>query len=119
MLNTFKGLKPFQLSEFILLTSFAFIIPSSWLIATYIMIALFINTILKGVFEDGIKINELQYKNKLAYFISIAFWLIFAISFLYSENSDEARFQIGKNYHSLYFLYISCALIYLTLTKIE
>ena len=49
MLNTFKGLKPFQLSEFILLTSFAFIIPSSWLIATYIMIALFINTILKGV----------------------------------------------------------------------
>ena len=121
MLNTFKGLKPFQLSEFILLTSFAFIIPSSWLIATYIMIALFINTILKGVFEDGIKINELQYKNKLAYFISIAFWLIFAISFLYSENSDEARFQIGKKLSFLIFpLYFMCSnLSYLNKDRIR
>lgn len=121
MLNTFKGLKPFQLSEFILLISFAFIIPSSWMIATYIMIALFVTTILRGVFEEGFKINQLQYKNKLTYFIFIAFWVTFAISFLYSDNSAEARFQIGKKLPFFLFpLYFLCSnLSYLTKDRIR
>ena len=96
MFTTFKGLKPFQLSEYIFLTLFAFFIPISWRIATFLMIGLFICCILKGIFEDGFKINLLQYNNKVVYFIFIAFWLIYAISFLYSENSTEARIQIGK-----------------------
>ena len=96
MLNSFKGLKIFQSSEFILLALFAFVIPFSWRIATFIMIVIFINCILKGIFEEGFKINPLQYKNKSIYFISIAFWALYAISFLYSENTAEARIQIGK-----------------------
>ena len=121
MLNIFRGLKPFQLSEFVLLATFAFIIPISWKIATYVMIALFINTFLKGVFEEGFKRNKLQYKNKLTYFIFIAYWLIFAISFLYSENSDEARFQIGKKLSfflfPIFFLYSN--LEYLNINRIR
>ena len=97
MLLSFKGLKPFQLSEYIFLVLFAFFVPMSWRIATYVMIGLFVCTILKGIFEEGFKTNELQYRNKFAYFIFIAFWVIYAISFLYSENTAEARKSLGGN----------------------
>mgnify|MGYP003440330683 CR=1 FL=1 len=103
MFTTFKNLKPFQLSEYIFLALFAFLIPISWRIATYVMIGLFLSCILKGIFEGGFKPNPSQYKNKLVYFIFIAFWLIYAISFLYSENTAEARIQIGKKLSFLLF----------------
>ena len=121
MLNSFKGLKIFQSSEFILLALFAFVIPFSWRIATFIMIVIFINCILKGIFEEGFKINPLQYKNKSIYFISIAFWALYAISFLYSENTAEARIQIGKKLSflllPLFFLFSN--LSYLTKKRVR
>lgn len=103
MLNPFRELKSFQLTEYILLLSFALVIPFSWIIATYVMIALFVTSILRGIFENGYAINKSQYKNKLTYFIFIAFWLIYAISFLYSDDSAEARIQIGKKLSFLLF----------------
>ena len=103
MLNSFRGLKPFQLSEYILLIAYAFVIPFSWRIATYVMIAIFVTTILRGIFEEGFKTNQAQYNNRFIYFISIAFWLIYAISFLYSENTFEARILIGRKLSFLLF----------------
>ena len=103
MLNSFRELKSFQLAEYILLLSFAFVIPFSWTIATYVMIALFFTSILRGFFENGYSISKSQYKNKSVYFIFIAFWLIYAISFLYSDDSAEARIQIGKKLSFLLF----------------
>ena len=121
MLLLFKGLKPFQLSEYIFLALFAFFIPMSWRIATYAMIGLFVCTILKGIFEEGFKINELQYRNKFAYFIFIAFWIIYAISFLYSENTAEARMQIGKKLSFLLFplFFMTSNLSYLTKDRVR
>ena len=121
MLLSFKGLKPFQLSEYIFLALFAFFIPMSWRIATYAMIGLFVCTILKGIFEEGFKINELQYRNKFAYFIFIAFWIIYAISFLYSENTAEARMQIGKKLSFLLFplFFMTSNLSYLTKDRVR
>ena len=121
MLLSFKGLKPFQLSEYIFLVLFAFFVPMSWRIATYAMIGLFVCTILKGIFEEGFKKNELQYRNKFAYFIFIAFWIIYAISFLYSENTAEARVQIGKKLPFLLFplFFMTSNLSYLTKDRIR
>ena len=121
MLLSFKGLKPFQLSEYIFLVLFAFFVPMSWRIATYVMIGLFVCTILKGIFEEGFKKNELQYRNKFAYFIFIAFWVIYAISFLYSENTAEARVQIGKKLPFLLFplFFMTSNLSYLTKDRVR
>ena len=121
MLLSFKGLKPFQLSEYIFLVLFAFFVPMSWRIATYAMIGLFVCTILKGIFEEGFKKNELQYRNKFAYFIFIAFWVIYAISFLYSENTAEARVQIGKKLPFLLFplFFMTSNLSYLTKDRVR
>ncbi len=121
MLLSFKGLKPFQLSEYIFLVLFAFFIPMSWRIATYAMIGLFVCTILKGIFEEGFKKNELQYRNKFAYFIFISFWVIYAISFLYSENTAEARVQIGKKLPFLLFplFFMTSNLSYLTKDRVR
>ena len=121
MLLLFKGLKPFQLSEYVFLVLFAFLVPMSWRIATYAMIGLFICTILKGIFEEGFKTNELQYRNKFAYFIFIAFWIIYAISFLYSENTAEARMQIGKKLSFLLFplFFMTSNLSYLTKDRVR
>ena len=121
MLLSFKGLKPFQLSEYIFLALFAFFIPMSWRIATYAMIGIFVCTILKGIFEEGFKTNELQYRNKFAYFIFIAFWIVYAISFLYSENTAEARVQIGKKLSFLLFplFFMTSNLSYLTKDRVR
>lgn len=121
MLNSFRELKSFQLAEYILLLSFAFVIPFSWTIATYVMIALFFTSILRGFFENGYSINKSQYKNKFAYFIFIAFWFIYAISFLYSDDSAEARIQIGKKLSFLLFpIFFLCSnLSYLTKDRIR
>ena len=116
-----KELKTFQQLEYICLLLFAFVIPMSWRIATYVMIILFVVAVLKGVFENGFSINETQYRNKVAYFIFVAFWFIYAISFLYSDNTAEARVQIGKKLSFLLFpLYFLCSnLSYLNKERIR
>lgn len=121
MFTAFKGLKPFQLSEYIFLALFAFCVPFSWRIATYVMIGLALSCVLKGVFEEGFKINQLQYKNKLVYIVSIAFWALYAVSFFYSENTAEARFQIGKKLPFFLFplFFMTSNLSYLTKDRIR
>ena len=121
MLVSYKGLKPFQLVEYIFLSLFAFFIPISWRIATYLMAGLFMSAVLKGIFEEGFKINKLQYRNKIAYFIFVAFWLIYAVSFLYSDNTAEARMQIGKKLSFLLFplFFMTSNLSYLTKDRVR
>lgn len=121
MIESFNGLKPFQLSEYIFLALFAFFVPISWRIATYIMIGLAMSCIFKGIFEEGFKRNNLQYKNKYVYIISIAFWVLYAISFFYSENTAEARVQIGKKLSFLLFplFFMTSNLSYLTKERIR
>lgn len=121
MISMLKELKTFQQLEYICLLLFAFVIPMSWRIATYVMIILFVVAVLKGVFENGFSINETQYRNKVAYFIFVAFWFIYAISFLYSDNTAEARVQIGKKLSFLLFpLYFLCSnLSYLNKERIR
>lgn len=114
-------LKPFQFAEFIFLILVAFFVPISWRIASYVMIGLFVSTILKGVFEEGFKNNPLQYNNRIIYIIFIAFWVLYAVSFVYSENSAEARVQIGKKLPFLLFsLFFLCSnLSYLTKDRVK
>lgn len=121
MFTSYKGLKPFQLVEYIFLSLFAFFIPISWRIATYLMAGLFTSAVLKGVFEEGFRINKLQYRNNIAYFIFIAFWLIYAVSFLYSDNTAEARMQIGKKLSFLLFplFFMTSNLSYLTKDRVR
>lgn len=121
MLAAFKGLRPFQLSEYIFLALFAFFVPISWRIATYVMIAIFITTILRGIFEEGFKVNQLQYKNRTVYLMFIAFWLLYAISFLYSDNAAEARVQIGKKLPFMLFplFFMMSNLSYLTKERVR
>lgn len=121
MLNSFKGLKIFQLSEYLLLALFAFVVPFSWRIATFIIIAIFTATVLKGIFEEGFKPNPYQYQNKFTYIVFIAFWFLYAISFLYSENTAEARIQIGKKLPFFIFpIFFLCSnLSYLTKDRVR
>lgn len=121
MFTAFKGLKPFQLSEYIFLALFAFFIPISWRIATYIMIGIAVSCILKGIFEEGFKRNNLQYRNKYVYIISIAFWALYAVSFFYSENTAEARVQIGKKlpFLLLPLFFMTSNLSYLTKERVR
>lgn len=121
MLTSLKNLKTSQKAEFISLFFVAFMMPISWNLATYGMIALFVCYILRIFLEDGFKINEIQYKNRAIYFIFIVFWLVYAISFLYSENSSEARIQIGRKLSFLLFplFFLFSDLSYLTKDRIK
>ncbi len=121
MFETFKNLKRFQRTEYVFLTLIAFFIPISWRLTTYAMIGLSVATILKGIFEDGFKINKLQYNNKTVYFLFITFWIVYAISFLYSENTAEARIQIGRKLSFLLFsLFFLCSdLSYLNRERVK
>lgn len=121
MAGIFKGLRPFQLTEYIFLILFAAFVPISWRMSTYAMIGLAVSCILKGIFEDGFKINQLQYKNKIIYFLFIAFWVLYAISFLYSNDTVEARIQIGKKLTFFLFpLFFLCSnLSYLTKDRVR
>lgn len=121
MFEIFKNLRPFQSTEYIFLVLISFFIPISWRIASYAMIGLFVSTILKGVFENGFKINPLQYKNKPVYIFFIAFWILYALSFLYSDNTAEARIQIGKKLPFFLFpLFFLCSdLSYLTKERVR
>lgn len=121
MFTAFKGLKPFQLSEYIFIALFAFFVPISWRIASYVMIGLFVSCVLKGTFEKGFEKDNLQYRNKYAYIISIAFWALYAISFFYSENTAEARVQIGKKLPFLLFpiFFMTSNLSYLTKERVR
>lgn len=121
MFETFKNLKRFQRTEYVFLTLIAFFIPISWRMTTYAMIGLSVATILKGIFEDGFKINKLQYNNKTVYFLFITFWIIYAISFLYSGNTAEARIQIGRKLSFLLFsLFFLCSdLSYLNRERVK
>ena len=121
MFEIFKNLRPFQSTEYIFLVLISFFIPISWRIASYAMIGLFVSTILKGVFENGFKINPLQYKNKPVYIFFIAFWILYALSFLYSDNTAEARIQIGKKLPFFLFpIFFLCSdLSYLTKDRVR
>ncbi len=121
MFESFKELKKFQQAEYFFLVLIAFFIPISWRLATYAMIGLSIATILKGIFEEGFKIVKSQNKIKIACFILIAFWIVYAVSFLYSDNSAEARIQIGKKLSFLLFsLFSLCSnLSYLNRKRVK
>lgn len=121
MFTSFKNLKPFQLAEYICMTLLAYLLPISWRLATYAMAALFLTAVLRGIFEEGFKPNPSQYKNKIACIIFVVFWSIYAVSFLYSENSAEARINIGRKLPFLLIpIYFLCSnLSYLTKERLR
>ena len=85
------------------------------------MVALFVVAVLKGVFEEGFKPNCRQYKNKSVYILLVAFWFIYTVSFLYSDNSAEARIMIGRKLSFLLFpiYFLGSNLSYLTKERIR
>lgn len=115
------GLKPFQTAEYVFLALIAFLMPISWRIATYAFAGLFITCVLRRIFENGFKTDKLQSRNKSIYFVFIAFWLIYVISFLYSDNNEEARLQIGKKllFLILPLFFICSDLSYLSKDKVK
>lgn len=121
MIDSFKNLKPFQLAEYICLVLSFFTLPLSWRIATYAMAAMFVVAFLRGIFEDGFRMNQLQGKNRIVCFVSIVFWIVYAVSFLYSDNQADAGTQIGKKLMFLLFpIYFLCLnLSYLTKERVR
>ena len=67
MNDIFKGLRPFQTAELLIMMLLAFAIPFSWLAAQYLEIALLLCAILKLVIDQKFKMNESQLKFKWAY----------------------------------------------------
>lgn len=121
MFASFHNLKPFQLIEYICMALLAYVMPISWRIATYVMAALFVSAVLKGIFEEGFAPNPKQCNNKAVYVVFIAFWVMYAVSFLYSDNSAEARLQIGKKLSFLLFpIFFLCSnLSYLNKERVK
>lgn len=116
MENESLVMKWFQKVEFIFISLLAFSIPVSWYLATYMTLGLFVVSILKVVFYNGLKINPIKSEYKIVYILFIAFWFVYAASYLYSDNLNEAKIQI---YKKLPFLIIPSFFLFTDLTYLN
>lgn len=121
MNNIFKGLKPFQKAELLIMMLLAIAFPFSWLAAQYCEVALLICAVLKLIFEQKFKMNEDQLKLKWAYFIFALTWLIYLIGMIYTENTSVGWAQVSKKLGFLIFpaIFVISDMSYLTRNRFK
>lgn len=121
MNEIFKGLRPFQTAELLIMMLLAFAIPFSWLAAQYLEVALLICAVLKLVFDQKLKMNESQLKFKWAYIIFALTWVIYLVGMIYTENQSFGWTQVSKKLGFLIFpvIFIISDMSYMTKERLK
>jgi O-antigen ligase len=92
----FSGLKPLELSEYLLLLAIAAAIPLSWNLAIKILALLVLNTIIKMICTRHIGNTTLGKADRVQLLLMISFFVIYVVSMLYTSNSTEGWDNIIK-----------------------
>ena len=117
----FKGLKPFQKAELLIMMLLVIALPFSWLAAQYFEVALLVCAVLKLVFEQKFKMNEDQLKLKWAYFIFALTWVIYLVGMIYTDNTSVGWAQVSKKLGFLVFpaIFVISDMSYLTKNRFK
>ncbi len=117
----FKGLKPFQKAELLIMMLLVIALPFSWLAAQYFEVALLVCAVLKLVFEQKFKMNEDQLKLKWAYFIFALTWVIYLVGMIYTDNTSVGWAQVSKKLGFLVFpaIFVISDMSYITKNRFK
>ena len=121
MIEIFKGLRPFQKAEMLIMMLLAFVIPFSWLAAQYVEVMLLLCAVLKLIFDQKFHLNEDQMKFKWAYIIFALTWVIYLVGMLYTDNQSVGWAQVSKKLGFLIFpvIFIISDMSYLDKTRLK
>ena len=103
MKNIFKGLRPFQKAELLIMMVLAFVIPFHWFAAQCGEVALLVCAVFKVIFDQKFSLNKEQLKFKWAYIIFALTWVIYLVGMIYSENQSVGWAQVSKKLGFLIF----------------
>lgn len=111
----FKGLDTIQKIELTLLTLLVMAVPLYWMVASYVLVVLFVFGLAKLIFVQKFKLNKQQTRHTFAYLIFAATWVMYFIGLFYSSDTAAAWEQIGKKLYflifPLYFLFSDLSFI--------
>ena len=94
--NPFLGLKPYELSEYILLLAMAVAIPISWNLALKVLVLLGVNTIVKVACTRHVGNSALGRNGLTCLLLTALFFGIYVVSMLYTSNTAEGWDNITK-----------------------
>ena len=116
MEGIFKGLKPFEKAEYILMLMLAAAIPLHWFAAQVGEAALLVCAAVKIVFEQKFRLNKKQLRYSWVYIIYAFTWLIYLIGMLYTSNYSVGWVQVTRKLGFLIFpmIFLFSDMSYLT-----
>lgn len=103
MKNLLQGLKPYEISEYVLLLLMAAAIPISWSLAVKILALLLANMIIKSAASHKIGSKSLTPIGRYSMWISIAFLAVYIVSLLYTENMSDGLDNVSRKLPFLLF----------------
>ena len=120
MEGIFKGLKPFEKAEYIIMLLLAAAIPLHWFAAQVGEAALLVCAALKIVFEQKFQWNREQLKYRWVYLIYALTWLIYLVGMLYTDNQWFGWIQVSKKLGFLIFpaIFMLSDMSYLTRKRV-
>lgn len=121
MVDIFRGLRPFQKAELLIMMLLALAIPFYWLVAQYCEIALLVCAVLKLVFDQKFKLNKEQLKLKWAYIVFALTWVIYLLGMINTDNTSEGWAQVSKKLGFLIFplIFIISDMSYLNKNRLK
>ena len=86
----FKGMKPFEISLFIVLGLTAVVLPFSWVLSTWMLGLLVVNSCVLAVVSRRFGNPSLQKWARWSLWLLVAFYLLQEVSLIYTANMKEA-----------------------------
>lgn len=86
-----SGLKPYEIVEYILLMVMAVAIPISWSLATYVLLLLFVFTIVKLFWSHHVGNSALNRNGRICLYLMMSFFACYLTSLTYSSDMAEGK----------------------------
>ena len=86
----FKGMKPLEVSEYIILGLTAIVLPFSWVWTTYLLVSLVINTIALAFSNRKLGNPSLPKWARWSLWLLVAFYMLQIVSLIYTANMNDA-----------------------------
>ena len=86
----FKGMRPLEVSQYLILGLMAIVLPFSWVPMTWLLGLLVVNTCLLVVANHKLGNQSLQKWARWSLWLLVAFYMLQIVSLLYTSNMDDA-----------------------------
>ena len=86
----FKGMKPFEVSEYIILGLMAIVLPFSWVWPTWLLGLLVLNTVALAVANRKFGNPSLSKWARWSLWLLVAFYMLQVVSLIYTSNMKDA-----------------------------